>query len=326
MKKLFTRIVVVAVFCVLFALPSFAGQADLCDIDDSHKFDKSSVKWLDNGREITFTYMAVAKTPQEQKQFGEYYHVGAAYRILYDIKIHRDIDDFFEIARIWLTDEAGNVIFEKTDSHDKVLVSKSPRVKRCYDMIINDYIGLSPEEAYDIANNLIDGKISNLNKAFPYLIVVAERGVDGAQVNGANYLLGLCYSRGIGTAKDATNAEYCFKKAANNRHAGACVEIGLMYLNGVSVSQSDDMAAKYFKTAAEQDNVPGLKNLAFCYMNGRGVSQSQNKALEYMKRAADLGDSEAKNYVERIQAQKQQENSQGAAMMLGILGTILKNR
>ncbi|MDO4987630.1 MAG: tetratricopeptide repeat protein [Synergistes sp.] len=326
MKKMLSKVVFAFVVCLWVAVPAFAGEDDWCTVDASCKFDKSSVKWQENGSEITFTYMAIAQTPEEEKQFGEYYKVGRAKRVLYDVAIHRDVDNFFEICRTWLTDDAGNVVYESMASQGKKLVSKSQRIKSCYDMIVKDYIGLSAEDAYEIAMDLADDQMSNLNKSLPYLRVVAERGTRGTKLAHAQYLLGVCYYNGIGTTVDYDNAMLWLRKSAEMGNIRAASLLGEMYLRGTGTSQNYDVAVKYLKEAAERDDIIAVKNMAYCYSNGYGVGKSNEKAYAYMKKASQLGDEEAQQYVAQYEQQKQRQDAQNAAAFIGLIGTILKNR
>lgn len=327
MRHLLFKTLAVLAFCLLAPICGYSGEADLIDIDDSCKFDKSSVRWMDMGRQIIFTYMALPRDQEEQKQFDDYYKVSGSQRVLYDIKIHREGDNFFEITRTWLTDLAGNVIYESAASQGKKLVSASPRIKKCYELIIKDYIGLSADDAYAIATEVMGEGLKNIGDGYPYLQVAAERGKEGSKKTAAaQCILGLCYLEGHGIERDYTGALHWLQKSSEGGNTDAAYFLGQMYKRGNGVTTNKDMAIKYFKIAAEKDNIASLKELAICYFNGDGVNKSVDKGLVYLKRAAQLGDTESQEYVAKVEKQRQQENAQAMGAVLGILGNVLKVR
>ena len=309
--------------CLLFIPAAFSSDADLYDIDENCKFDRSSVKWLDYGREISFTYWAYPRDANEQKQFDEYYKVSGAQIVLYNIKVYRDQDIFFDIARTWLTDEAGNVIYENSALQGKKLISASVRVQKCYNMIVKDSIGLSANDVFEFANKFMKDK--ELDKAFPFLHFAAnnENSLSKAVIT-SQFLLGYCYTTGQGTKQDYEQGRLWLKKASDAGQSNAANILGEIYYKGLGIPSNYETAAKYFKLAADKDNITGLKNLARLYMNGQGVTKSREKAMLYLRRAAQLGDEESAQIVAKIEQQQQQQTNQTIGIALEILGKVIK--
>jgi TPR repeat protein len=140
----------------------------------------------------------------------------------------------------------------------------------------------------------------------------------------ANYWLGQCYRKGIGTVQNGDLAFGCFRIAGeldcaesyywlarcyfdgqgveqnhelalkwirkSVKHTDVDPEIflllGNLYAQGKGVEQSDEKAFELYKQAAEKDVVEAQYLLANCYYHGQGVEKNNNQAYEYYHKAA----------------------------------------
>ena len=144
----------------------------------------------------------------------------------------------------------------------------------------------------------------------------ADQGDAQAQFN-----LGVCYSYGLGVAKDHVEAAKWYRKAAEQGKASAQFGFGGCYAEGECVAQDLDEAAKWYRKAAEQgydgakyhlnrlnDEVEAVKgyrkgadqgnpkaqfNLGNSYHLGRGVAKDAVEAAKWYRKAAEQGDAEA---------------------------------
>lgn len=150
----------------------------------------------------------------------------------------------------------------------------------------------------------------------------------------AQFLLGVCYYFGYGTAQDYSQAVQWFKLAADNGVPCAIYNLGLCYTNGTGVeknyiqglkmikiaarkdigvaqynlgmsyyfgigSEKDySAAANWFRRAAEQGYANAQSSLAMCYFDGKGVPKDDAKAMELLQLAANQGNSEAQQRVQ----------------------------
>src|SRR5260221_4518782 len=81
----------------------------------------------------------------------------------------------------------------------------------------------------------------------------------------AEYLLGLLYYHGRGTAKDLVEGVKWIRKAAEEGNADAQTDLGGCYDSGEGVSKDSVEAVKWYRKAAEQGNARAQSNLSSCY-------------------------------------------------------------
>ena len=79
-------------------------------------------------------------------------------------------------------------------------------------------------------------------------------------------------------------------------------KLGKMYLNGDGVGTSYSKAVKWFEKAMEYDCVDAVFNLGYCYENAKGVKQSYSAAKKLYEKAANLGNEEAIEALDRLNA------------------------
>ena len=111
--------------------------------------------------------------------------------------------------------------------------------------------------------------------------------------------LGLAYQFGKGKPKDYAEAARCFRRAAEQGHAGAQNNLGFMYHNGWGVPQDYSQAAYWYRLSAQQGNAWGQSNYGTCLEFGWGVKKDLNVAIEMYRRAASQGHASAKKHLKR---------------------------
>jgi TPR repeat protein/FKBP-type peptidyl-prolyl cis-trans isomerase len=148
-----------------------------------------------------------------------------------------------------------------------------------------------------------------LARAKPKLLTDAEVGIvpDGSVPDGmealkaraekgdvkAQYELGndYMYGYGLGLKKDAVQAAYWYRKAADQGSAEAQCHLGSSYYCGQGVQQDYGEAVKWYRKAADQGDSGGQSGLGTCYEQGHGVPRDYAEAVKWYRKAADQGDS-----------------------------------
>ena len=111
--------------------------------------------------------------------------------------------------------------------------------------------------------------------------------------------LGLAYQFGNGKPKNYEEAARCFRRAAEQGHAGAQNNLGFLYHNGWGVPQDYSQAAYWYRLSAQQGNAWGQSNYGTCLEFGWGVKKDVNAAIEMYRRAASQGHASAKKHLKR---------------------------
>jgi|GEM_PF-1042852 len=104
-----------------------------------------------------------------------------------------------------------------------------------------------------------------------------------------NFKIGYIYERGIGVAKDATEASKWYRKAADAGLAEAQYNLGVLYYNGTGVARSAAEAARWFELAANQNLSEAQFNTGNAYRIGEGITRNYASALSWYRKAALLG-------------------------------------
>lgn len=112
--------------------------------------------------------------------------------------------------------------------------------------------------------------------AFRELQPLAEQGVAVAQ-----FAIGVMYSDGKGVAKDPTEGEKWYLKAAEQGLAFAQLSLGSAYFLGLGVKEDHSKAVKWYRRAAEQGWTQAQFNLGSMYSAGKGVSRNQALAYQW---------------------------------------------
>ena len=118
----------------------------------------------------------------------------------------------------------------------------------------------------------------------------------------AMFRIGILYQDGAGVKQSYSKAKSWFEKAAEHNDGEAMNKLGKMYLNGDGVGTSYSKAVKWFEKAMEYDCVDAVFNLGYCYENAKGVKQSYSAAKKLYEKAANLGNEEAIEALDRLNA------------------------
>lgn len=106
----------------------------------------------------------------------------------------------------------------------------------------------------------------NYCRAFPYLLQAANAGYVHSQ-----NLVGYCYSKGVGVARDPKQAFYWFHAAATNCYEEAPFNLALTYEKGEGTPVNLAKAFAYYKKAAELGNPAAQCNLGVADIHGLGT-------------------------------------------------------
>ncbi|EXX66713.1 uncharacterized protein OCT59_024285 [Rhizophagus irregularis] len=107
----------------------------------------------------------------------------------------------------------------------------------------------------------------------------------------AQYFVGDCYLRGIGTTKNEKLGFEYFEKVANKNFACGQLDVGYYcYRNGIGINKDIKKAIYWYEKAANNGNIIAMRNLGLCYKNEIGVKKDYNKAFELSKQSAEGGD------------------------------------
>jgi len=128
----------------------------------------------------------------------------------------------------------------------------------------------------------------------------AERWFRRAAIRGnaaAQNYLGFMHEKGQGgLSPDDEKAVKWYKKAAKKGNSYAQNNLGRMYQEGQGGLPQDDVkAVEWYQKAAEQEHVWAQNNLGFMYEEGRGVPQDDKKAVEWYQKAAGQEHAMAQN-------------------------------
>lgn len=123
----------------------------------------------------------------------------------------------------------------------------------------------------------------------------ANQGLPAAQ-----YRLAKLHERGVGVARDLTEARTWTERAANGGNTKAMHDLAVFYADGEGGAQSYAAAAEWFRKAADYGVVDSQYNLAVLYENGLGISPSQGEALYWYEVASLNGDASAPGNVAQL--------------------------
>ena len=98
--------------------------------------------------------------------------------------------------------------------------------------------------------------------------------------------LGYHFLNNIGDYRKAFDL---YERAANAGHTGAINNLGLMYFNGQGVREDRTRAFNWFLKSAESGDFNGMANVGFCYLWGEGTSKDLWEAERWCKKSAEGG-------------------------------------
>ncbi|MGI2081669.1 tetratricopeptide repeat protein [Shewanella putrefaciens] len=111
----------------------------------------------------------------------------------------------------------------------------------------------------------------------------------------AQFILGSMFYFGRGVAQDYDQALAWYQKAAAQGYAGAQFILGAMYDQGEGVAQNYSQALAWYQKAAAQGDAGAQFSLGNMYYNGEGVAQNYSQAFAWYQKAAAQGDVGAQN-------------------------------
>jgi TPR repeat protein/serine/threonine protein kinase len=129
-------------------------------------------------------------------------------------------------------------------------------------------------------------------RLFPWLQDCVSKGTD-LLVMFARYLIGVCYSEGLGIRQDLREAIRWYKLSSSQGYSAAQAYLGYCYFTGLGIPRNLDEAIRYYKLAAELGHAGAQCNLGLCYEHGYGVAKDKENAVKWYRHAADQGDSAA---------------------------------
>lgn len=137
----------------------------------------------------------------------------------------------------------------------------------------------------DVANLYISGfgVEKDEQKGFELLYDICDKDAEAMRI------LGNCYSRGIGCARNFPRAFRCYTLAAERGSLNAVYDIAVCYRYGEGVPQDFRKAIEHYEIAIEQGHAAAMSNCGILYEVGMGVERDIDKAFELYSRAAELG-------------------------------------
>jgi uncharacterized protein len=110
---------------------------------------------------------------------------------------------------------------------------------------------------------------------------------------GAQYDLGLKYTKGDGVSKDVKEAVKWLVKSAEQGNADAQLSLGSLYIGGREVPKNSTESAKWFLLAAEQGRAAAQLQMSRMYLAGAGVVKDYVQASKWAAIAMVQGDKQA---------------------------------
>lgn len=109
----------------------------------------------------------------------------------------------------------------------------------------------------------------------------------------AQYSIGFCYEKGVGTNQAYRMAVEWYKKSAKQGYADAQCQLGHCYYNGNGIPQNYSKAVEWYQNAAEQGSASAQYSLGYCYLLGNGVEKCEKEGVRWFRKAAEQGHSAA---------------------------------
>ena len=143
------------------------------------------------------------------------------------------------------------------------------------------------------------GVESDSAKAVSWLENAGKEGYKDAYHN-----LGMIYKYSrCGVKQDLEKAYSYFSVGASKGSVSCMYDKGYMLYKGLGCSQNYTKAIKKFRAAAELMHIPSFYMLGLCYRNGYGTKRDTVMASEYLEYAAMMGNRDAKEELERPNAE-----------------------
>jgi TPR repeat protein len=110
---------------------------------------------------------------------------------------------------------------------------------------------------------------------------------------GAQYTIGLKYTKGDGVSKDMDEAVKWLQKSAEQGNADAQLSLGALNIGGRGLPRNSEEAAKWFQLAAGQGRVEAQVQIARMHIAGTGVAKNDIEAYKWAKLAWTKHDRQA---------------------------------
>ncbi|HTJ85144.1 MAG TPA: tetratricopeptide repeat protein [Polyangiaceae bacterium] len=107
--------------------------------------------------------------------------------------------------------------------------------------------------------------------------------------------LGLLYERGLGVARDASQAKSYFDKGCKLGDAYACTNLGVLFERGDGGAADPAAATKLYGESCERGDENACFNLGLARELGRGIEKDEGRARDLYRRACDGGEAAACN-------------------------------
>lgn len=161
------------------------------------------------------------------------------------------------------------------------------------------------EAQYTLAMYMLSGMLGfpDYREVVDLLTKASEQGNSDAL-----YELGVCYMNGEGVRNDSLKTEELWKAAAEKGNVDAMVALGGAYRGGKGIPENLDASFAMYKAAADLGCPAGYLHTGICYFNGSGVEANIEKAIEYVRTAEQMGSSDAKMLLKRIQRYYEEED------------------
>ena len=105
------------------------------------------------------------------------------------------------------------------------------------------------------------------------------------------------YMTGRGVKKDAAQAAYWYRKAADHGDPEAQNQLGYLYSWGIGVDRDEGQAVRWFTRGAGGGSQIAKLNLAVMYIRGQGVSRDEKFGAELVTELAERGNAHAQDYL-----------------------------
>lgn len=95
-----------------------------------------------------------------------------------------------------------------------------------------------------------------------------------------------------------------YSRLARLNHVDSQFQLGWCYTKGLGTEPDYTQAAYWYQKAAEQGHATAQNNLGWCYENGSGVEKDLALAVYWYYKAADQGHEQARNALRNIVDQR----------------------
>jgi TPR repeat protein len=130
------------------------------------------------------------------------------------------------------------------------------------------------------------------NRLLPWLKDAIDSGND-MYLMYARYLIGVCYSEGLGTNQDQREAVRWCRQSAEQGYAAAQAYLGFCFFAGNGVPRNLEDAVRWYRMSADQGYAGAQCNLGLCFEHGYGVKPNAEEAVKWYRLSADQGDAAA---------------------------------